>query len=488
MRKPLIVLLALVFSAVAQPWAAAIVLAQSTSANLPITVTNSTAPGFFVATTGLDSNNAGNNPALSQASPFATLGRCQTAMRSGSTKVCYVRTGSYTFASPLTLTSADNGETWQNYPPDGYGVTIQGAVSPVVGFNGVSNATVQGFNISSSSGMCTEVYGGATNVIIQNNNIGTCGSGGNTTQSAGIFVTANSSANIYDNYIHVEKIASASSPQAYDGVEVLTNTGTVNVKGNVITCSQNLIEFYQASNGHVVGNYGINPTGPGSGGGGGSSNTQFASNTGSPFDTNGSTVQNNYFDSKISGFAQCASHTEDELNFYYTFNATVSGNYMVGNVDQFGCAITADLSANNMQISSNIIGTQRCGIENVNGANTITGNKILILTNDYVGTNGFFYGMSTSTEGLGGTCGPTTVTNNTVAFEVAGTANGAWWQNDCTPYTTSGNVMDAHNTSGAAYLALNPLSSTNPPPLIPPQPFACVARSPFSTQTSLPSC
>jgi len=86
-------------------------------------------PAFFVATTGNDSN------AGTLAAPFATLGKCQTAMQgSGTTKTCYIRAGTYTPASAgtactsqgdaLDLTSSDNGETWSYYPPDGYGTAI----------------------------------------------------------------------------------------------------------------------------------------------------------------------------------------------------------------------------------------------------------------------------------------------------------------------------------------------------------------------------
>jgi hypothetical protein len=39
-----------------------------------------------------------------------------------------------------------------------------------------------------------------------------------------------------------------------------------------------------------------------------------------------------------------------------------------------------------------------------------------------------------------------------------------------------------------AYNILFPMDKTNVPPLIPPQPRACVAASPYSTQTSNPSC
>jgi Glycosyl hydrolase family 26 len=100
-------------------------------------------PGFYVATTGSDSN------AGTLAAPFATLGKCQTAMQGSSIKTCYIRAGIYQPAaitsgsncnfgdgrgsggtptvspgSAVSLTSADSGETWSYYPPDGYNSAI----------------------------------------------------------------------------------------------------------------------------------------------------------------------------------------------------------------------------------------------------------------------------------------------------------------------------------------------------------------------------
>jgi hypothetical protein len=71
------------------------------------------APGFFVSPAGND----GNPGTLDQ--PFLTLARCQTAMQSSVNKTCYLRAGTYTMSSTLTLGFQDQGETWTYYPPDG---------------------------------------------------------------------------------------------------------------------------------------------------------------------------------------------------------------------------------------------------------------------------------------------------------------------------------------------------------------------------------
>ena len=103
----------------------------STSQNLSITVTaNTPSNAFYVAPNGKDSNPG------TLASPFATLQACQAAMRnSSSIKTCYIRAGTYTgsgvgyntqslpgdgytLQASLALTSADNGETYTEYPSD----------------------------------------------------------------------------------------------------------------------------------------------------------------------------------------------------------------------------------------------------------------------------------------------------------------------------------------------------------------------------------
>jgi hypothetical protein len=87
---------------------------------------------FYVATNGDDQNPG------TLAQPFATLGQAQKAMRGSATiKTTYVRAGTYqppvagggclfgnAAGSSIELTSADQGETWSYYPPDGFGSAI----------------------------------------------------------------------------------------------------------------------------------------------------------------------------------------------------------------------------------------------------------------------------------------------------------------------------------------------------------------------------
>jgi parallel beta-helix repeat protein len=62
---------------------------------------------YYVATNGNDSGDG------SQAHPFLTFARAQTAMQSSSIKTTQIEGGTYYLASPLALTAADEGETWK---------------------------------------------------------------------------------------------------------------------------------------------------------------------------------------------------------------------------------------------------------------------------------------------------------------------------------------------------------------------------------------
>jgi hypothetical protein len=92
-----------------------------------------TVPAFYVSPTGDDTNPG------TFAQPFKTLTKAQSAMQaSASIKTTYLRTGTYPLAaatgtsncdggmgsSAIDLGSADSGETWSYYPPDGFGSAV----------------------------------------------------------------------------------------------------------------------------------------------------------------------------------------------------------------------------------------------------------------------------------------------------------------------------------------------------------------------------
>ncbi|HEY6461115.1 MAG TPA: right-handed parallel beta-helix repeat-containing protein [Polyangiaceae bacterium] len=112
---------------------------------------------FYVSTTGDDTNPG------TLAKPFLTLGQAQKAMQASKTsKTTYVRAGTYeptasggscvwgdASGSSIGLSSADAGETWSFYPPDGYGSAILDGQSTTGGSGGTGgNGTGCAFGAS----------------------------------------------------------------------------------------------------------------------------------------------------------------------------------------------------------------------------------------------------------------------------------------------------------------------------------------------------
>jgi len=135
-------------------------------------------PAFYVATTGSDSN------AGTLAAPFATFAAAQAAMRaSSSIKTTYIRRGSYALPTlscggstcGLNLTSADDGETWSYYPPDGVDSADLNAGSTGSG-NGLvtavsvsaNNITINGLSIHDFQYSGIGSGGGVNNLLIEN--------------------------------------------------------------------------------------------------------------------------------------------------------------------------------------------------------------------------------------------------------------------------------------------------------------------------------
>jgi len=83
---------------------------STTSSAATLTVNTPAQPSYYVATNGSDQADG------SASSPFATLGRAQAAMQQSTIKTTQIDAGTYYLTSPLTLTSVDQGETWQAVP------------------------------------------------------------------------------------------------------------------------------------------------------------------------------------------------------------------------------------------------------------------------------------------------------------------------------------------------------------------------------------
>ena len=369
--------------------------------------------------------------------------------------------------------------------------------SSTITINGTQGVVLSGIRVATSSGPCISITGAAS-VTIAQSQIGPCGTDNTSTDSTGIEITGNSAVNIYDNYIHVSNQAATCS-YTHNGIYIFSNSATINIQGNVIAYNENNIFMYNVANVSVTGNFVLNPRGsiscsnpdnlPGH-------SIQAWADAATP---NASmTVSGNYLlNSHDANQFIYPSNVSDSINFGITSGITANNNYVVGGDYISGCGLIADSSAINASFSGNIISNSfNCGIGIAGGnGHTASNNKVLVLTPASPAAVGI---------GINGATCPVTITGNIAsAFQGPGPDNTAYNQayynsGSCATPTLTGNTFDSGDsgcayTSGtltgcAAYQLLHPMATTNPPPLIPPLPHSCVAKSPYSTQTTNPAC
>jgi hypothetical protein len=371
----------------------------------------------------------------------------------------------------LTLTSANNGQTFKNY------------------------------RISTTSGDCVDMKG-VTGVTFEDSDIGPCA-------GRGIYINSGSSNNIYDSYIHVDG-ASTGCCDTRDGV-FLNGSSYNTIQGNVIAFSESNVEDFGNDN-TITGNFMLNPQGIFPRGqqiqtGNSATNTVISNNllvstsdsTLGPALGTDSTAPVPYSQGTTS------SPPEDSINIYQSSNTLVDNNYVTGGLDAItpgsggcqspsGCGILgADYQTNSSTITGNIVvDTGQCGIGMGNGTDHVVTNNKVINLNPNSGGNTAIYIWNQYAPA----CGPVLLNGN-VATEIqsSGYASGFWNGGGCAPVTCDGtntavsgcNTFDSGNAR-TAYDALIADPAVITPPLIPPLPKNCVANSPFSTQTSLPPC
>jgi hypothetical protein len=130
-------------------------------------------PAYYVSPTGSDSNPGTLN------APFATLQKAQQAMQNSDIKTTYILAGTYEMSTALTLTSADNGETWAGYPGDPAQSAIlqySGSGHLQVHIDGASNITFSDLNFDGGpNGGAGVLYGAifidndSSDIYVENN-------------------------------------------------------------------------------------------------------------------------------------------------------------------------------------------------------------------------------------------------------------------------------------------------------------------------------
>ncbi len=330
-----------------------------------------------------------------------------------------------------------------------------------------SNKVYRGLNISttSRSGQDCVVITDSTNITIEDSQIGPCG--GN-----GVNISGGSGIHIYDSYIHPETHRNICCDYN-DGV-LAQNTSQITIQGNVIAYGESNVEAPQNVSGlTVIGNFLLNPLG---------GNNSRGQNVSAWNSTNVLVLNNYTLSSQNKKKYLYPEVQEDSINFGFGSGAAAIFNYITGGHSQSGCGLIADEAADSVLfIGNRLLDTGQCGIAIASGTRQLVDNNMVLnRTPVNGGGNVAIYVWNQYAE----VCGPVTVSHN-IATEVLseGTYNSFWYGGGCDPLTESGNTWDE-----AAQDLLTPPATKMPPPLIPPQPRNCVARSPYSTQTGWPAC
>jgi hypothetical protein len=323
--------------------------------------------------------------------------------------------------------------------------------------NGESGVTISGLHITSTTGDCVTLTN-SSNITIQQSEIGPCA--GN-----GVKISGGNTINIYDNYIHPDAPLQSCCDKG-DGI-FAGGTSGLTIWGNVIAYGEANIEVSGSDQVLVRGNFLLNPRNTTTG----SRGQNFQSWSGS----SNITVENNYaLSSEDTALYTFAGNQEDSINFGRTTGIMADNNYVEGGKSPSGCGIIADDRADNATFSSNVlVDTGQCGIGIADGRNqVVSGNQVINKNPVPGGGNTAIYVW----KQYSAHCGPVSVDSN-IAAEVRsdGTISSYWNGGGCNPVSLSNNTWGQ-----AAVDALTP--PPPPPPAIPPQPYACPAPSPYTTQ------
>jgi len=376
--------------------------------------------------------------------------------------------------STLKLTSANSGQLFDNY------------------------------RISTNSGDCVDLSG-ASNVTFQNSDIGPCA-------GRGVAITGGSGDNIYDSYIHVEKRATGCC-DSHDSIFINFSSNEM-IRGNIVAYGESNIQTFDSHNITIVGNFLLNPLGPFPRGEqiqtGPGSNIRIINNflLSTVDKTLGPAVGTANAAPILYGQDNTGNRPSDNLSIYTTQNVDVENNYITGGLDATtpgsggaqaasGCGLIADGSdtmvPNRITFKNNIlVNTGQCGIGVATGTNHIvTGNKTINLNPNGHGDTAVYIWKQHSPA-----CGPVLLNGNIASLiRSNGYASGYWNGGGCGSITcdsTNTNIEKCnnfdHGSRRTAYKLLTPIRTKIPPPLIPPLPKHCVAKSPYSTQRALPFC
>ena len=330
---------------------------------------------------------------------------------------------------------------------------------------------IENVHITSPHGDCLRIVR-SRHVTIRNVEIGPCA--GN-----GVSIEGSDTVTVVDSYIHPQ----TQSPGCCDRNDGIFAVGTRNLllQGNVVAFGESNIEVHDGTHVTIRGNFLLNPRGPTPRG----QQIQCWSHAGDgagPGCRNVAITNNYLLSSRDRRAYTLGEATEDSINLGYTAEATISNNFIGGGHSRSGCGMIADKGARNIVFKGNrLVDTGQCGIGIADGTGNVVETNLVANRNPVsgAGNSGIyvwqFYGSK-------GRCANTRVTGNiAVARKPDGTHNGFWKGPGCDALVLANNHFDREA------LALIP-SARLQPPSIPPEPFTCAVRSPYSNNRSRLAC
>jgi hypothetical protein len=324
---------------------------------------------------------------------------------------------------------------------------------------------IENLKITSDTGPCVTIRN-SVDVTIRNLEIGPC-------RGNGLIIEGGARVKVLDSYIHPEAPKVGCCDHG-NGVFARWTTDLL-IQGNVIAYGESNIEIHKSKAVKVVGNFLLNPTNDRSRG----ENVQTWSGCQNVL------VEDNYtLSSRDASTYKYSEVQEDSLSFGYTEEVTVRRNYVRGGHSASGCGIIADEGANQVRFINNIVvDSGQCGIGISDGIDQLVdGNSVVNSLPVVGGGNTAIYVWRVMPKSP--PCGRVLISNNVASqLKPDGTESGFWNGGGCEPVTASNNTFGA-----VARGRLTPVPVKLPPPLIPPKPYSCTARSPFSNQTSWPMC
>lgn len=402
-------------------------------------------PSFFVSPTGSDSNNG-----TSRSTPFLTMGKAQSAMinqPANGIKATTMMAGTYHVSSTLTITTSDNGTTWQ-YDSQ----------------SGVNTAVIDGGGNTAPVTLSGPINGWTWNGIkVQN-----VGNTGITRVDTSAVQTANNITIMNSEFANTTGLSSGAASQ---GAVCMFDTTNTTIKNNyfhnMISCAFTIIAYYsgQKINGAVVsGNVCLNTC------------TGSTDNGAIYFDCNGSgasaggaTVTNNFVrDYGASNQTDCHAIYFDDNASGITASGNVLGPPTVGSgANSKGPFLIHD--GTNNKITGNIVdlgsdGNTWTAVWYDNGGidmsgSTFTGNCVLSkftggLNTSFSGQNGFAFFQNAPSGGNFTISG-----NNYWNYAGGGSvfSNGTQ-TSDSSPTNTNPNL--------SGYLYGNPTSPSGFPPIV----------------------